>query len=193
MPRPPILPVPDRRSIFESGEKWKDWLDHAGEPENAEKMRNRYRSTDFDKTVVERLARLPSPVNVIAIAESWCGDVVRQAPLLVKMADLSKGQAAVRFIARGDHPDFFVRFLTNGGEAIPKFIFCNGDFTEVGNYGPMPATPRRYMAMGKSIGNVEAGRRLVNKFYERDGDAESIRELLELFELAALEKIIEPL
>ena len=140
MPRPPILPNPDRREIFNNGQSWEEWIANPDEPAHAEKILEIYQSIELDEGVIERLSALREEVRIIAIAESWCGDVIKQVPLLVKMLEATDGKAQLRFISREDNPDYFARFLTNGGEAIPKFVFCNESFTEVGNYGPMPST-----------------------------------------------------
>jgi hypothetical protein len=189
MPRPPLLPDPNRQAIFENGKTWDDWINTPDEPVHAERMRELHESITLDTAAVERLGKLERTVNVIAIAESWCGDVIRQVPLLIKMIEATNGKARVRFIMREDNPDYFARFLTNGGEAIPKFVFCNDAFTEVGNYGPMPSTPRKYISMGKAVGDIGAARRLVGQFDERDGNTESVAELLGLIELAALPEL----
>lgn len=191
MPRLPILPVPDREAIFENGKTWEDWVANPDEARQGEKIMQLYNDIQLSSDVVARLSSLDEPVRIIAIAETWCGDVIKQVPLLIRMVEATNGKAQVRFISREDNPDYFARFLTNGGEAIPKFVFCNETFTEVGNYGPMPSTPRRYIAMGKSIGDVGAARKLVGQFYEKDGYKESITELLELFEIAALSELPE--
>ena len=191
MPRPPILPNPDRESIFNNGKSWNDWIQSPDEPEQAEKILSLYDTLSLDNETVARLSSLKEPVRIIAIAETWCGDVIKQVPLLMRMVEATEGKAQVRFIAREDSPDYFARFLTNGGEAIPKFVFCSEAFVEVGNYGPMPSTPRKFISMGKSIGDVGSARKLVGQFYEKDGYSESTKELLELFELAALDKLPE--
>ena len=189
MPRPPILPVPDRAAIFNNARSWDDWINNPDDESQAERIRANYEAIELDDKTLSALAKLDEPVRIIAIAETWCGDVIKQVPLLLRMVEATNGKAELKFIWREDHPDFFARFLTNGGEAVPKFVFCNEAFTEVGNYGPMPSTPRKFISMGKSIGDVGSARRKVAEFYENDGYDESIKELLELFELAALSEL----
>jgi hypothetical protein len=91
----------------------------------------------------------------------------------------------VRFISRQQWPDVFARFLTNGGEAIPKFIFLSDAFVECGNWGPMPGPCRELVARGKACGNVAAARKKVSGFYEADGNRRMVvSELLELIDIA---------
>ena len=130
------------------------------------------------------LGALPRPVHVIAIAEDWCGDVVRHVPVLERIAAHAPN-VQTRYISREQHKDVFARFLTNGGEAIPKFIFLNDQFVECANWGPMPEACKRLIARGKACGNVAAARQKVGAIYQADSDkAEVARDLVELVNLA---------
>ena len=131
------------------------------------------------------LAALPRPVNIIAIAEDWCGDVVRHVPALQQLTEASSS-ITVRYISRSQHPEVFVRFLTNGGEAIPKFIFLNENFVECGNWGPMPNRCREIIARGKACGDLEAARKKVHAYYEADANLRLVTgELLHLLDIAS--------
>jgi hypothetical protein len=78
-----------------------------------------------------------------------------------------------------------VRFLTNGGEAIPKFIFLSDRFVECGNWGPMPAADRVLIARGKACGDVGAARKKVALSYQMDVDRRIVvEELVELIHIA---------
>jgi hypothetical protein len=124
-------------------------------------------------------------VHVVAIAEDWCGDVVRHAPVLQRLAEAGSN-LKVRYISREQHPEVFVRFLTNGGEAIPKFIFLSDRFVECGHWGPMPESCRELIARGKACGDVASARRKVSLRYEQDTALrEVVAELLHLVDIAA--------
>jgi hypothetical protein len=135
--------------------------------------------------VAQGLAALRRPVHVVAIAEDWCGDVARHVPALRAMEEASE-QLRVRYITREQYLDVFTRYLTNGGEAIPKFIFLNDKFVECGNWGPMPAACRTLIARGKACGDVGTARKLVAAAYEADPDLRIVvDELYALVELAS--------
>lgn len=178
MPRPPILPVIDWRAVFAAGRTYADWLSIAEDPKNVEKMETRRREIKLHPAVEPLLAALPRPVHVVAIAEDWCGDVHRHVPVLQKLAEFAP-ILQIRYIARADRPDIFVRYLTNGGEAIPKFVFLNDQFVEIGNWGAMPEEARRLIARGKGAGDVASARKRVSALYEFDPHGEIVvRELL---------------
>jgi thiol-disulfide isomerase/thioredoxin len=188
MPRPPILPVIDWKPVHESGKAFADWLQTAendDERAKAQQMQQEADSLAPPNEVASQLANLEHPVYVIAIAECWCGDVVRHIPVLQAMARQSDN-LKVRYIARGDHPDVFARYLTNGGEAIPKIIFFNEHWVEVGNWGPMPAQERELIARGKAAGCVGDARKQVSALYEADtGKKRVFQELAHLVGIAA--------
>ncbi len=186
MPRPPILPLLDWPAIFASGLPFSAWIRAGESPENRAAIERAIGGQALEPTDGEQLARLARPVHVVAIAEDWCGDVVRHVPVLERLARAGGDRVRVRYCARGQHPEVFVRFLTNGGEAIPKFIFLSERFVECGNWGPMPARCRLLIARGKACGDIPAARSRVAELYAADpGKREVVGELLALLEIAA--------
>jgi Thioredoxin len=185
MPRPPVLPTIDWAALYASATEYDAWLKTGEKPESSERMEADRKAFALTPPVEAFLGALPRPVHVIAIAESWCGDVVRHVPVLQKMADASPN-LKVRYIAREDRPDVFARFLTNGGEAIPKFVFLSDQYVECGNWGPMPDACRELIARGKACGDVGAARKKVSALYEADGERNVVvSELLHLADISS--------
>ena len=185
MPRPPILPAIDWKSVFCSGQDYHDWIATGDSPENRDKMETTRQTLVLDPHVAAYLAALPRPVNILAIAEDWCGDVVRHVPVLQLLAEAGSA-ITVHYISRMHNPEVFVRFLTNGGEAIPKFIFFNDHFVECGNWGPMPNRCREIIARGKACGDIAAARKKVHTYYEADANLRLVTgEILHLLDIAS--------
>ena len=184
MPRPATLPILDWKAVFESGLDYAAWLAAAESAEQRDKLVAQHQALTLEPAVAGFLAALPRPVHVVAIAEDWCGDVVRHAPVLQRMAEASS-QLKVRYISREQHPEVFIRFLTNGGEAIPKFIFLSERFVECGSWGPMPDSCRELIARGKACGDVATARKKISVRYEQDpARREVVTELLRLVDIA---------
>lgn len=178
MPRPPLLPVVDWKAVFDSGYDYPTWLRSGESPENQARMEALRAGLVLEPAVQAMLREgMSRRVNVVAIAEDWCGDVVRHVPALQRMADVSSN-LHVRYIPREKRLDVFARFLTNGGEAIPKFVFLSDQWVECGNWGPMPAQCRELIARGKACGDVAAARRKVAALYEADADLRTVVEEL---------------
>jgi thiol-disulfide isomerase/thioredoxin len=185
MPRPPVLPLLDWKSIFESGIPFEAWLETAESNEQRETIVQALAAQTLEPPVKALLGALPRSVYVVAIAEPWCGDVRRHVPVLERIAQAAPN-LTVRYIARAQHKDVFARFLTNGGEAIPKFVFVSDQFVECGNWGPMPAADRILIARGKACGDVGAARKKVGLSYQADADRRIVvEELVALVQIAA--------
>lgn len=185
MPRPPILPTIDWKALFSGGKNYSAWLAEEESPDNCGRMEALRKELSLEPHAAGYLAALPRAVHVIAIAEDWCGDVVRHVPVLQKLAEAAPN-LKVRYISREQSPETFARFLTNGGEAIPKFVFLNDAFVECGNWGPMPEPCRELIARGKACGDLGAARKKVAALYEADTNRRTvIAELLRLIDIAS--------
>ncbi len=185
MPRPATLPGIDWQAVSDSGLSYPEWLATAESAEQRDLMEAQRQGLVLEPMTAGALAALPRRVHVVAVAEDWCGDVVRHVPVLQRMAEAAPN-LRIRYITREQHPAVFIRFLTNGGEAIPKFIFLSDRFVECGSWGPMPESCRELIARGKACGNVGAARKKVAARYEADGNRrEVVGELLGLIDIAA--------
>jgi len=185
MPRPPILPTIDWPSIWTFALGFEDWLDSAESEDHAQRINENLAAICLEPQEQAAMQNLSRLVRVVAFAEDWCGDVVRHVPALQALSDVS-GMLHVRYVKREQHPDVFARFLTNGGEAVPKFVFLSEQYTECGHWGPMPEACRQLIARGKACGDVPSARKKVAAMYEADADLRVVvQELRELAEIAA--------
>ncbi len=185
MPAPPLLETIDWKAVFDGGKEYDTWLSNAENADHRDRMASGFSSLELTAADVAWLSAIDRPVYVVAIAEDWCGDVVRHAPVIAKLASLAPN-VHLRFITRADPSNVFVRFLTNGGEAIPKFVFLSADFVECGSWGPMPAQHRELISRGKAAGNVGAARKKVSALYEMEPNRETVvRELIDLIAIAS--------
>ena len=185
MPKPPLLPAVPWAEVFASGRPFAAWLEDGESPENRRRIVEDAGRLALDPADEAALGALPRPVHVVAFAEDWCGYVVRHVPVLERLARAAPN-LRVRYVTRAQHPDLFARYLTNGGEAVPKFVFLNDRFVECGNWGPMPARCRELIARGKACGDVPAARRRVAELYAADpGRRETFAELRALIDVAA--------
>ena len=189
MPMPPILDTIDWKSTYELGIDFATWLEEAKNDSNRGTMEKIHSKQPLSEEVMATLQQIDRPVHVIAIAEDWCGDVVRHAPILQKMADQSD-HLHVRYITREGFEEVFVRYLTNGGEAIPKFIFLNESFVECGNWGPMTQAFRDLISRGKACGDVAAARKIIHDAYYKDRERNDVvDELMYLFDIASAHSV----
>ena len=185
MPRPPVVATVDWKAVFAGAKTYRDWLTAAEFPEHAAKMEDTRSSLVLPEAMKGRLGAIGRDVPVLAFAEDWCGDVVRHVPALELLASQSP-RVVTRYVSRADHPEVFIRFLTNGGEAVPKFVFFGKDYVECGNWGPMEMEARALISRGKACGNVGDARKKVSALYGADPKQERVfDELISLLEVAS--------
>lgn len=187
MPRPPVLPLIDWKAVFNKGLDYADWIEQGERPDRADEIREILAKQIVPAEAATALNSLTRPVHILAIAENWCGDVVRHVPVLQKICDQSEA-LHLRYITREGNEDVFARFLTNGGEAIPKFVFFSDQYVECGNWGPMPAAYRQWIARGKACGDGGGARQKVSAAYAADPERlQTLNEMMDLIEIASAE------
>jgi hypothetical protein len=89
---------------------------------------------------------LPQPINVMALAEDWCGDVVANLPILGRLAQESDGKLNVRIHLRDQETGSHVmdQYLNKGQfKSIPTLIFLDGEFNELGVWIERPDSVTR--------------------------------------------------
>ena len=207
MPMPPLLPEIEWQNVFENAWDYATWRAEGMAQVDSELVttypeeqhdkvmaflaKNRADMDEADATFAldertkARLNGVSRRVHVVCIAEDWCPDVVRHVPVLQKMAEASD-QIEVRHLMRRDHLNVLARYLTAGGEAVPKCIFLNDAFVECGSWGPMPSACREMIARGRACGDLKAARERVSEMYKSDPNLQIvIEELLHEIEIAS--------
>lgn len=112
---------------------------------NQERFANNERALKLDADDVRTFQALPSPVNVLVLAEDWCGDVIDNLPILGRIAAES-GKLNVRVFLRDQNLDIMDQYLKDGQfRSIPVFVFFDDEFHEIGRFieRPESVTKRR--------------------------------------------------
>lgn len=85
------------------------------------------------------LIRSLGQMKVVVITEPWCGDSLASLPILIKMGEINK-KWDIRILLRDENEELIDEFLTNGGRAIPVFLFLKNDGSLISKWGPRPDT-----------------------------------------------------
>jgi hypothetical protein len=83
-------------------------------------------------------------LRCLILAADWCGDVVRNVPVLFRVLEETKMPVEVMIMEQ--HTDLMDQFLTLGGRAIPIAIFAHKDGNVLGHWGPRPKYVQEPMA-----------------------------------------------
>jgi hypothetical protein len=102
---------------------------------NREQVEQNEKDLVLNQEDVQAVQNLPARVDVLALAEDWCGDVVANLPVLGKLAEASNGKLNLRILLRDGDPGTTVmdEHLNQGQyKSIPTVVFLDPDFNEVG-------------------------------------------------------------
>jgi thioredoxin family protein len=94
----------------------------------------------LDPEAVRFFKSLPEAINVVVLAEDWCGDVIANLPILGRLAK-EVGKLNVRIFYRDQNVDLITHWLNQGKyQSIPVVAFFDKDFRELGHWIERPAS-----------------------------------------------------
>jgi len=85
----------------------------------------------------------------LAIAEAWCGDVYRELPTAVRIAEAAGME--LRIFLRDENPDIMDEFVSNDGKsrAIPVFVFYTSGMQYITHFTERSASAHAGLAVAK--------------------------------------------
>lgn len=135
--------MPVTRERFEQGMTYDQFK--AGMTRNQSRFADNEARVELRPEDLQPIQSLSRPLNVLVIAEDWCGDVIDNLPILGRIAQAS-GKLNLRVFLRDQNLDLIDQYLNRGQfRSIPVFVFFDDDFNEVGRFIERPdsVTQRR--------------------------------------------------
>ena len=86
-------------------------------------------------------------IRVLILAADWCGDVVRNIPVVFHALETAGIPTEVLILE--ENFDVMDQFLTFGGRSVPVVIFVDTGGHVLGHWGPRPKHVQQYMAVFK--------------------------------------------
>jgi thiol-disulfide isomerase/thioredoxin len=147
---------------FELALPYDEYLEQ-GDPAHAAKWKNMAAALPaLTKEQAARLKDFNRKLNVLVYSGIWCGDCVRQGPMIQAVAE-SAGTAAggpeidVRFIERDASEELQDELRVLGALRVPVVVFLSEDFFEVGRFGDRLLTVYRRKAERETGAACDAG------------------------------------
>lgn len=107
---------------------------------NQERFAANERQLELDPEDLAAFKSLPRSLNVLVLAEDWCGDVIDNLPILGRLAAES-GKLSIRVFLRDQNLELMDRYLKHGQfRSIPVFVFFDEQFHEIGRFIERPAS-----------------------------------------------------
>jgi hypothetical protein len=129
------------REQFESGMTYDAYK--AQMTRNREQFEQNEKDVQLGPEDVQAFRDLPRPVNVMVLAEDWCGDVIANVPVVGRLARESNGKLNVRIHLRDQEPGTQImdQYLNKGQfKSIPTLVFLDSEFNEFGVWIERPET-----------------------------------------------------
>jgi thiol-disulfide isomerase/thioredoxin len=95
---------------------------------------------------VERLTGYGRKLHVLMYTGVWCGDCVRQGPMLKNIVDAADDTVELRCIDRDASEELKDELRILGAMRVPIVVFLTEDFMEVGRFGDRLLTVYRRKA-----------------------------------------------
>ncbi|MCO5233928.1 MAG: thioredoxin family protein [Chitinophagales bacterium] len=148
---------------------------------NLQRMKRIDKTFKEDSQLKDFFLHYQGQLKIIAITEGWCGDASQSVPVVANLVQLHPDKLDLRIILRDKDTELIDQFLTNGGRAIPKFIFLNGDYQLGGNWGPRPKELQDiYIELKNQQLPFETISENIHSWYAKDKAKTIQNELLEL-------------
>lgn len=107
---------------------------------NQSRFEENERNLHLNPEDVAAMKNLAQPLNVLVLAEDWCGDVIDNLPILGRLARES-GKLNLRVFLRDQNLDLMDQYLKDGQyRSIPVFVFFDQKFNEIGRFIERPAS-----------------------------------------------------
>jgi hypothetical protein len=113
---------------------------------NREQFEQNEKDLQLSAEDTQSLTSLPQTLNVLALAEDWCGDVIANLPIVGRLAEASGGKLNLRILLRDQQPGETVmdEHLNKGQyKSIPTVILADGNFKELGVWVERPDSVTR--------------------------------------------------
>jgi hypothetical protein len=124
------------RERFESGLTFEQWK--AQMTRNRERHDANEQGLPLTEADLAPFKDLPRKVNVLMLAEDWCGDVIAYTPIVGRIAS-EVDTLNLRVFLRDQNEDLMNQYLKEGKyKSIPTVVFFDEQFNELGRWVERP-------------------------------------------------------
>ena len=167
---------------FLSGFEWSAYVEDM--EKNIERFKENYDAFELDQDDADFFSNYTTPLNVLAIAEDWCGDVVQSLPPIVRILERAPN-IQLRIFKRDEHPDIIDGYLTDGARSIPYLVFMDTALNELTQWGPRPSACQAIMRTNKGKIPMDQIYPQIRDWYKEWGNGPLIQEIRDILEQLA--------
>jgi thiol-disulfide isomerase/thioredoxin len=143
------------RTHFERARPYDAYIE-SGTARQKEDWEIAFGRTSLTDEQIRRLRTWSRKMNVLCLSGIWCGDCVRQGPMLHRIAEAAP-VIDLRFIDNRANRDLQEELRLNGGERVPLVVVLSEDFFEVGRFGDRTLSSYRAKAAAREGASCAVG------------------------------------
>ncbi len=121
------------KAYFAKALDYQDYL-NTGEAVHQERWNQHYQAIQLAFGQLELIKSFSRKLNILFMSGIWCGDCVRQGPLIQRIAQGNE-LIELRFIDNKENPALAEELRINGALKVPVVVFLSEDFFELGRFG----------------------------------------------------------
>ncbi len=121
------------KTHFANALKYDDYL-ATGEPTHQQRWNQHYQAIQLSPQQQQLTKSFTRKLNILFMSGIWCGDCVRQGPLLQHIAQANE-LIDLRFIDNKENPELAEELRLNGASKVPVAVFLSEDFFELARFG----------------------------------------------------------
>lgn len=164
---------------FATGFQWTAYMQDSAK--NLERFHENHDDFTLEQDDADFFSHLTSSVNVLILAEDWCGDVVQSLPPIVRILEQTP-HLEYRIFKRDENPDIMDQYLTDGSKAIPFLVFMDQDLNERAQWGPRPADCQAIMRNNKGKIPMDKIYPQLRAWYKENGNCPLVQEIRAILE-----------
>ncbi|MEM8737460.1 MAG: thioredoxin family protein [Planctomycetota bacterium] len=123
------------RAKHEAGHVYADYVATGNEGLQSA-WQNTYDQIELTDEQTKLLGDFVREINVTVVSGMWCGDCVRQGPMIQKIAEAAGtqggGKINLKWVDRDEHMDLQQKVTVNAGNRVPIVVFAAEDHELVG-------------------------------------------------------------
>jgi len=133
------------QEYYSKGLAYQEFLSTYGTPQHQQRWQavyDRVRLTDAQQALLAGFGR---EMHLLCLAGTWCGDCVREGPILQRITE-SSPKISLRFLDRDAHKELAAELAINDGLRIPMVLILSEDYFECARSGERTLATYRKMA-----------------------------------------------
>jgi len=121
------------KAHFAKALNYQDYL-ATGEETHQQRWNQHYQAIQLTPQQQQLIKSFTRKLNILFMSGIWCGDCVRQGPLIQHIAQ-TDDLIDLRFIDNKEHPELAEELRLNGASKVPVTVFLSEDFFELARFG----------------------------------------------------------